>query len=191
MELLTKVVFLDRDGVINRDSPDYIKDWSEFEFIPGSIEAIRDLTRNGFVSILVTNQSALARRFITRQKFEYVHAMMCKAIAAGGGKITDIFFCPHLPDAGCDCRKPRPGLIIQAQRKYNIDLTQALMIGDSAKDIACARNAGCGHAILVKTNKNLGDEKDLEAQRIIADYVAKDLADAARWIIQFHCEGEF
>jgi D-glycero-D-manno-heptose 1,7-bisphosphate phosphatase len=190
-ELLRKVVFLDRDGVINRDSPDYIKDWSEFEFIPGSIEAIRDLTQNGFVSILVTNQSALSRRLITRQKLEYVHAMMCKAIAAGGGKITDIFFCPHLPDDGCDCRKPQPGLIFQARRKYNIDLTQALMIGDSAKDIACARTAGCGHAILVKSGKDVGVEKDLKAKRVVADYVAEDLADAVRWIIQFHCDGEF
>jgi D-glycero-D-manno-heptose 1,7-bisphosphate phosphatase len=190
MELLRKVVFLDRDGVINRDSPDYIKDWSEFEFIPGSIDAIRDLTRNGFVSILITNQSALSRRLISRQKFEHVHAMMCKTIATGGGKIADIFFCPHLPEDRCDCRKPEPGLIFQARRKYNIDLAQAYMIGDSAKDIECARNAGCGRAILVKTGRDLGVEKDLNAKRIVADYVAEDLADAARWIIQLHCDDE-
>jgi D-glycero-D-manno-heptose 1,7-bisphosphate phosphatase len=190
MEILRKVVFLDRDGVINRDSTGYIKDWSEFKFIPGSIEAIRDLTRNGFDSMLITNQSALGRRLISRRNFEHIHAMMCEAIAAGGGKITDIFFCPHLPEDGCDCRKPKPGLILQARRKYNIDLTRALMIGDSTKDIECARNAGCGYAVLVKTGKDVGVEKELKAKRIVADYVAQNLAAAVRWIIQFHCKDE-
>ena len=183
MDLLRKVVFLDRDGVINRDSTDYIKSWPEFEFIAGSIEAIRDLTLNGFISIVITNQSALPRRLLSRQELEHIHRMMSKTIAAGGGKITDIFFCPHLPDDRCDCRKPKPGLILQAQRKYNIDLTQTILVGDSARDIECARNAGCGNAILIRTGKDCGVEKALKAKQIFPNYVAENLADAAQWIL--------
>ena len=183
MDFLRKVVFLDRDGVINRDSPDYIKSWPEFEFIAGSIEAIRDLTLNGFISIVITNQSALPRKLLSHQELDHIHRMMSKTIAAGGGKITDIFFCPHLPDDGCDCRKPKPGLLLQAQRKYNIDLGQTILVGDSAKDIECARNAGCGNAILIRTGKNCGVEKILKAKQIVADYVAENLADAVQWIL--------
>jgi D-glycero-D-manno-heptose 1,7-bisphosphate phosphatase len=181
--LLKKVVFLDRDGTINRDSPEYIKSWEEFEFIPGSIEAIRNLSQNGFTSIVITNQSALPRRLISRQELEHIHSMMQDTIELNGGKIADIFFCPHMPDAMCACRKPQPGLIIQAQGKYNIDLADAVMIGDHAKDIECAHGAGCGKAVLVKTGRTHGVEQALRAKHISPDHVAKNLFEAAEWII--------
>jgi D-glycero-D-manno-heptose 1,7-bisphosphate phosphatase len=181
--ILSSVVFLDRDGTINHDSPDYIKNRSEFKLIPGSIEAIRRLTLGGFTSIVITNQSALARKLISLDELDHIHAMLETAIISGGGKITDIFFCPHLPNEGCDCRKPAPGLLLQAQRKYNIDLSRSIMVGDSAKDIECARNAGCGKAVLVKTGKDDAAEDMLNAKQIAADYTAKDLFDAANWIL--------
>ena len=109
--ILRKVVFLDRDGTINHDSADYIKSRSEFKFIPGSIEAIRLLTLNGFTSIVITNQSALARKFICADELDRIHVLMKDSIASGGGKITDIFFCPHMSNDGCECRKPEPGLL--------------------------------------------------------------------------------
>src|SRR5210317_1616976 len=99
---LHNVVYLDRDGTINHDSPDYIKSRSEFKFIPGSIEAIRLLTLGGFTSIVITNQSALARRFISPGELDLIHGMMKDAIVSGGGMITDIFFCPHMPIDGCE-----------------------------------------------------------------------------------------
>ena len=181
--ILNRVVFLDRDGTINYDSPDYIKNRSEFKFIPGSIEAIRLLGVNGFTTIVITNQAALARKLISRDELEHIHAMMEIAIISGGGKITDIFFCPHLPNDGCECRKPAPGMLLQAQRKYNIDLSSSIMAGDSAKDIECARNAGCGKAVLVKTGYNDDAEELLKAKQIKADYTAKNLYDAAQWIL--------
>ena len=92
--MLKKVVFLDRDGTINRDSPDYIKNRSEFEFLPGSIEAVRELTSNGFAVIVITNQSALARNLISRRELDAIHAMMKKKIASAGGRIKDIFSAP-------------------------------------------------------------------------------------------------
>jgi D-glycero-D-manno-heptose 1,7-bisphosphate phosphatase len=183
MGLLKKVVFLDRDGTINVDSADYIKSRSEFEFIPDSIEAIRDLTANGFTAIVITNQSALARRFVSPEELDAMHAMMCREVAAAGGKITDLFFCPHLPDEGCECRKPAPGLIDQAHRKYNIDLSDSIMVGDSAKDIACGRNAGCGRTVLVKSGLGPDVEKELMKKSISVDFVAENLREAAGWII--------
>ena len=181
--ILNSVVFIDRDGTINHDSPDYIKNRSEFKIIPGSIEAIRRLTLSGFTSIVITNQSALARKLISPSELDHIHAIMKAAIISGGGEITDIFFCPHLPNEGCDCRKPAPGLLLQAQDKYNIDLPMSIMVGDSAKDIECARNAGCGKAVLVKNGKDGAAEDMLKAKQIDADYTANDLFDAANWIL--------
>ncbi|MCK4467376.1 MAG: HAD family hydrolase, partial [Desulfobacterales bacterium] len=139
-----RVVFLDRDGVINRDSPDYIKSWEEFEFFPKSIEAIKLLNLNGFTTIIITNQSVINRNMVSKEGLEHIHALMKKEIKSGGGDIKDIFYCPHVPEDGCDCRKPEPGLILQAQKKYQIDLPASTMVGDNAKDIECARRAGCG-----------------------------------------------
>jgi D-glycero-D-manno-heptose 1,7-bisphosphate phosphatase len=184
MKPLKKVVFLDRDGVINYDSPEYIKNRSEFKFIPGSIEAVTDLTRNGFTSIVISNQSALSRKLISPEELNDIHMMMKKTIASAGGRITDIFFCPHMPDDGCECRKPEPGLIFRAQRKYNINLVEAVMVGDSIKDIECARNAGCGAAVLIKSGNDLEAENALKRKRIFPDHVAQNLREAVKWIIK-------
>jgi len=183
MGLLKKVVFLDRDGTINVDSANYIKSRSEFEFISGSIEAIRDLTVNGFTAIVITNQSALARGFVSPEELDAMHAVMCREVAAAGGKITDLFFCPHLPDEGCECRKPAPGLIVQANQRYNIDLADSIMVGDSAKDIACGRNAGCGRTVLVKSGVGPDVEKELIKKSISVDFVAQNLREAVGWIL--------
>jgi D-glycero-D-manno-heptose 1,7-bisphosphate phosphatase len=183
MGLLKKVVFLDRDGTINRDSADYIKSRSEFEFIPGSIEAIRKLTEKGFTAIVITNQSALARSYVSPAELDAMHAAMCRTVAAAGGRIADVFFCPHLPDTGCECRKPAPGMIFQARQKYDIDLADAVMVGDSLKDVACGRNAGCGLVVLVKSGTDPDVEKKLKEAPFGADRVAGNLLEAVEWII--------
>ncbi|MDY6789661.1 MAG: D-glycero-beta-D-manno-heptose 1,7-bisphosphate 7-phosphatase [Thermodesulfobacteriota bacterium] len=180
---LDKVVFLDRDGVINVDRSDYIKNWSEFKFIPRSIEAIKTLTVKGFNIVVITNQSVINRRMVSQQGLDYIHTMMKNEIRAGGGLINDIFFCPHLPEDNCDCRKPKPGLIFQAQYDYSIELKDAVMVGDSAKDIECARNAGCGQAVLVKTGNGAEAEKALVKKKIYPDHVAQDLYEAVQWIV--------
>jgi D-glycero-D-manno-heptose 1,7-bisphosphate phosphatase len=177
------VVFLDRDGVINRDSPDYIKSWSEFEFLPGSLEAIKKLTKNGFVVIVITNQSVIQRKMISLKALEHIHDMMKKTVLSSGGDIKDIFFCPHVPEDECDCRKPNPGLILEAGEKHRIDLKASIMVGDSAKDIECARNAGCGTVILVKTGNGHAAEKQLKEKKIRPDVIVRDLLEAAHWII--------
>jgi D-glycero-D-manno-heptose 1,7-bisphosphate phosphatase len=181
--LLRNVVFIDRDGVINQDSPDYIKGWSEFDFISRSVEAARDLTRSGFTTIVITNQSAIARKLISPQELEYIHSKMKEAIESKGGKINGIFVCPHLPSDGCDCRKPSPGLIYQAQGKYDIDLAASVMIGDSVRDIQCALNAGCGQSILVRTGNGKDAEHILDETGLYTNYVAEDFYDAVQWLL--------
>lgn len=178
-----KVVFLDRDGVINQDSPDYIKSWSEFHFIPKSLDALAALTRHGFSIVLITNQSIIGRGMATRRTLDEIHDNMTRAVAAHGGKIHAIFFCPHTPDDNCSCRKPRPGLILQAQKEFSVNLSDCAMIGDSEKDIQTARNAGCGLAILVRTGNGNQALQTLEQKASQPDYVATDLLDAATWLI--------
>jgi D-glycero-D-manno-heptose 1,7-bisphosphate phosphatase len=177
------VVFLDRDGTINRDSPDYIKSWEEFEFLPGSLKAIERLSAGGFAVIIITNQSAVPRKFISVEQLENMHHMMKQLIETNAGEIKDIFYCPHMPYEGCDCRKPEPGLIFKARDEYHIDLTAAVMVGDSAKDIVCGHNAGCGKTVLVKTGNFAEAQQSLADKGIVPDFVAQDLLEAAKWII--------
>jgi D-glycero-D-manno-heptose 1,7-bisphosphate phosphatase len=178
-----KVVFLDRDGVINNDSPAYIKSWAEFEFIPGSLSALRRLTAAGFTLIILSNQSAVNRGILRLETLLDMHRKLQADVAAAGGCIADIFFCPHRPEEGCACRKPLPGLLRQACSRHGIDPSQTIMIGDSVKDIECARNAGCRQALLVKTGNGLSAAATLRHRGIRVTYVAEDLRDAADWIL--------
>ncbi len=182
-ELNKRVVFLDRDGVINQDSPDYIKTPEEFNFLPGSAEGISKLSKKGYDVIIITNQSVINRKMVTGKVLDEIFSKMKNGVIAEGGEINDIFFCPHTPDDKCTCRKPAPGLILNAQKKYGIDLKSSVMVGDSAKDIEAARNAGCGLAVLVKTGNGIKAESALKEKNIIPDYIAEDLFDAVNWII--------
>ncbi|MEJ2638174.1 MAG: D-glycero-beta-D-manno-heptose 1,7-bisphosphate 7-phosphatase [Desulfosarcinaceae bacterium] len=177
-----KVVFLDRDGVINRDSPDYIKNWSEFEFLSGSLAAMARLTRAGFSLMLITNQSAVARGLISRTGLGRLHQRLRAAVAEKGGQVKEIFFCPHHPDEGCRCRKPAGGMLQQAAAKYGLDLSASVLIGDSVKDIQCARAGGCGTSVLVQTGNGRSALETLIRRGQPPDYVADDLLDAAGYI---------
>lgn len=176
-------VFLDRDGVINKDSVEYIKHPSEFEFIPKSPEAVALLTQSGFKVMVISNQSMIGRNLTSKETLEAVFKKMKAGVEKAGGRITDIFYCPHVPEDNCSCRKPKPGLIFQAQKKYQVNLAESFMVGDSAKDIACARAAGCAKALLVKTGNGPAAYAELTQSHMAPDYFAEDLYDAACWII--------
>lgn len=178
-----RTIFLDRDGVINRDSSDYIKNWDEFQFLPGSLEALNSLTRQGFDLVIITNQSIINRGMVPPEVLQDTHECMLEAVARTGGRIKDIFFCPHRPDEDCPCRKPRPGLLLQAKDRYGVDLKRSVMIGDSAKDIEAGLRAGCGATILVQTGNGPEARKQLLAKQLQPSAVARDLLDAARMII--------
>ena len=172
--------------MINEDSPDYIKSWDEVRFIPRSLEAIRELTVHGCQIFIITNQSIVGRKLITRKTLLQIHERMKARIKAAGGRIQDIFCCPHTPEENCDCRKPKSGLILQARSAYSLDLRQAVMVGDNAKDILCAKAAGCRYALLVKTGNGEAAQKTLCQENIACDYVAQDLYDAVQWILNFN-----
>ena len=180
---IKKVVFLDRDGVINRDSPDYIRSWAEFEFLPGSLKALRMLSEAGYCLIVITNQSMIRRGMVPLSVLEDMHRRMKAAVIEAGGRIFDIFFCPHRPDENCDCRKPKPGMIEQACRRHGIVPAAGVMVGDNAKDILCGRNAGCAATVLVRTGNAARAEKELADRKVRPDAVVDDLLAAAHFIL--------
>jgi D-glycero-D-manno-heptose 1,7-bisphosphate phosphatase len=146
-------IFVDRDGVINEDSDAFIKTLTEWQPIPGSIEALAKLSQH-FQVIVITNQSGIARGLLTQETLAAMHAQLKEKVASLGGKITDIFYCPHGPDDGCDCRKPKPGLLLQAQQRYAIDLAKSWCVGDSYRDLEAGLAVGSKVA-LVRTGKGL------------------------------------
>lgn len=150
-------LLVDRDGVINADSPNYIRSLDDWSPIAGSIEALARISRAGWLVGVCTNQSGLARGLLTRDDLQAIHDELCARVAALGGRIDGIFVCPHAPDADCDCRKPRPGLLQQAAQTLGFPLAGTPMIGDSARDLAAARAAGA-QPVLVRTGHGLHTE---------------------------------
>ncbi len=150
-----KVIFLDRDGVINKKPPkaDYVKNWNEFEILSGSIEAISILIKNGYDIYIISNQAGIARGMMTTDDLNEIHENMVNRIEKNGGKILGIYYCPHGWDEGCECRKPKPGMFFQAAREHHIDLTKAVFIGDDERDVE-AGEAARVKTILVTPNKS-------------------------------------
>ncbi|MCK9530896.1 MAG: D-glycero-beta-D-manno-heptose 1,7-bisphosphate 7-phosphatase [Gammaproteobacteria bacterium] len=166
-----KLVILDRDGVINEDSDDYIKSAEEFHFIPGSLEAIARLNQAGYRVAVATNQSGLARGYFDLDTLNTMHGKLRQALAALGGHIELIAFCPHGPDDGCDCRKPLPGLLREIGERLGISVAGVPVIGDTLRDVEAARAVGAS-PILVRTGKGertLTNNKGLEGVAVYAD----------------------
>jgi D-glycero-D-manno-heptose 1,7-bisphosphate phosphatase len=171
-----KLIILDRDGVINEDSDAYIKSPEEWIPIPGSLEAIARLTRAGYRVAVATNQSGLARGLFDMDTLQRIHDKMRRAVAAAGGEIAAIFFCPHGPDEACACRKPQPGLLWEIAAHFNMDLGGVPAVGDSLRDIQAAQAVGA-KPILVRTGKGESTLKRGEGLAGLAIYA--DLAAAA------------
>lgn len=148
------LIILDRDGVINYDSEDFIKSPAEWVAIPGSLEAIARLNRAGYRVVVASNQSGLARGFFDTQILEQIHAKMRRELTQVGGVIEAIFFCPHGPEDNCHCRKPRPGLLREIARQLQCDLTGVPAVGDSLRDLHAALAVGA-RPMLVRTGKDL------------------------------------
>jgi histidinol-phosphate phosphatase family protein len=138
-----RVIFLDRDGVINYNRHDYVKSWDEFVFIPTAKEAINKINRSEFMLIIITNQSPIGRGIFTTETLDNIHRKMLHELAEAGCTIDAIYYCPHKPDDGCSCRKPKSGLILRAAADFGIDLTCSWMIGDSDGDVKAGEGAGC------------------------------------------------
>jgi len=140
---MNKILILDRDGVINHDPEGYISHPDDWHPIEGSLSAIATLNRLGWHVFVVTNQSGIGRGYYDLESLAKIHEKMLQELAAVGGHIEEIFFCPHHPDANCVCRKPQPGLIFAIQKKFDLKLHEAFFVGDKLSDIEAAKAAGC------------------------------------------------
>ncbi|OIQ00846.1 MAG: histidinol phosphate phosphatase [Zetaproteobacteria bacterium CG2_30_46_52] len=145
-----KLVLLDRDGVINFDSPDYILSPDQWQPIPGSLEAIALLKDAGLFVAICSNQSGLGRGMMSQDMFEAIQNKMVAATQTAGGSFDVISYCPHNPEAGCDCRKPKAGLLLQVLRELGVNPDEAVMVGDSLRDVQAAIAAGVS-AVLVSS----------------------------------------
>ena len=140
---MQKILFLDRDGTINRASDQFVKSPEEWQPLPGALEAIGRLNHAGYHVVLATNQSGLGRGLFDVAALNSVHETMGRALAAHGGRLDAVFYCPHTPDEGCHCRKPEPGLLLQIAQRYGVSLAGVPYIGDSLRDMQAAVAAGC------------------------------------------------
>jgi D-glycero-D-manno-heptose 1,7-bisphosphate phosphatase len=159
----TPTVILDRDGVLNRRPPraEYVRRWEEFEWLPGALQALALLTRAGYRVIVVSNQAGIARGAMSDGDLDAIHARMRSDVDAAGGRIDAIYHCPHGWDDGCECRKPRPGMLFQAQRDFSLDLTRTTFIGDDDRDAEAAEAAGCPWALVTDDRPLLRLVRDL------------------------------
>jgi D-glycero-D-manno-heptose 1,7-bisphosphate phosphatase len=150
-------VLLDRDGVINRRRVDHVKTWSEFEFLPGVLQALAVLHAMETRVVVITNQGAVGRGLLSAPDLDRIHARMARAVRAAGGQLDGIYACPHAPNEGCTCRKPAPTLFYRASADLGIRLNGSIFVGDSPSDVQAARAAGC-RPVLIDDNKVAVDQ---------------------------------
>lgn len=182
-----KLVILDRDGTINADSDDFVKSPDEWQPLPGALEAIARLNHAGFHVVIASNQSGLGRGLFDVASLNAMHAKMHKMLSAHGGRIDAVFYCPHSPDEGCNCRKPLPGLFEQIADRFGLSLQGAPVVGDGLRDLQAGVAAGC-EPHLVLTGKGAA----LRGRPLPASYppgtrVHEDLGAFAEWLIQARC----
>lgn len=177
-----KAVFLDRDGVVNEENG-YITKWEQFEFIPGSKEAIALLSRKGYKVFVVTNQSGIARGMLSENDLLDIHKNMVGEIETAGGRIDEIYYCGHHPEDLCGCRKPNIAMLQKAAKEHKIDLSKSYMIGDKARDIEAGKRAGC-RTVLVRTGHGMNYDGPKP------DFVAADLLEAVKIILGNEADSE-
>lgn len=177
-------VFMDRDGTITEEMG-YLKEPGKLRFIPRSAEAIRLLNERGILAIVVSNQSGVARGYFSEETVKKIHSKLKRLLKKEGAYLDEIYYCPHHPEFGpskyrkdCNCRKPKPGMLLKAARRFNLDLKKCYVIGDKVEDIELARNVGA-RGILVLTGYGRRSSK-----RIKPDYIAKNLYQAVEWILK-------
>lgn len=174
------VVFLDRDGVINRNRDDYVRRVEEFEFLPGALDALSKLRSAGCTVVVISNQAGVGRGLIEPEELEKINRTMVDEVERHGGKIAAVYYCVHRKDEGCACRKPQPGLFHKASQDLNLELKGSYFIGDSESDVQAGHRAGC-RTVVVLTGKST--KADIESWTSKPDLVAADLPSAVDMIL--------
>jgi len=171
-------IFLDRDGVLIENIAGYVRSWSDVRPYPSAIAALTRLRHLPYPVLIVTNQSVVGRGLISSAEAEAMNARLVETIRAGGGRIDGVFMCPHAPEDGCACRKPRPGLLLQARDELDLNLAESLLVGDALEDIQAAQAAGVGRAALVRTGRGATQEAEIARLSWRGVSVFADLAEA-------------
>ncbi|NTU56744.1 MAG: HAD family hydrolase [Anaerolineales bacterium] len=176
-------IFLDRDGVLIENRAEYVRDWSQVSIYPEAIRALSNSKLKNHKIVIVTNQSAVGRGIISLETAEEINDRLVHLIRDQGSRVDGVYLCPHGPDDGCDCRKPRPGLLLRAARELSLDLKRSWMIGDAWSDVQAGQSAGVQGTILLKTGRG-ADQLSLPRPADIGEFlVCEDLPQALKIIL--------
>ncbi|GAB4532455.1 MAG: D-glycero-beta-D-manno-heptose 1,7-bisphosphate 7-phosphatase [Anaerolineales bacterium] len=172
---LRPAIFLDRDGVIIENRASYVRTWEDVVFYERALEALRHLRNSPYALVIVTNQSAVGRGILTLAQAEDINHKVVAHIRAAGGRVDAAYLCPHAPDEGCACRKPQPGMLLQAARDLCLDLSRSWMVGDALTDIQAGHAAGVAHIVLVRTGRGDTQRRLPQAQTLDGYLLVDDL----------------
>lgn len=159
-------LFLDRDGVIIENRDQYVRSWDDVAFLPGALDALAALRQSRYALVIVTNQSVVGRGIITLAEADAINRRLVAEIEKNGGRVDGVFVCPHAPAIACDCRKPRPGLLLQAAAALDLELSESVMVGDAISDLLAGQNAGIRRTFLVRTGRGAAQALLPEAAEI-------------------------
>ena len=179
---MEKLVFLDRDGVINKDPMGgYVTSWGKFHFIPGAIEGITRLTQNNFKIFVISNQAGVGKGIYSQKTLNKITQNMLKVIKRSGGRIDGVYYCPHKDEDNCNCRKPKTGLFFEAVKGLDVDFKDTYLIGDSEGDIQAGEKIGSRNILVLSGKTNLEDKDTWQIQ---PDFVAQNLLEATNLILR-------
>jgi len=179
-----KYLLIDRDGVINKDpggwtKTNYVTEWKDFHFVPGTLEALKILKEKGVKVIVASNQGGVNKGLYTQEQLNRVNELMLKEIRKSGGEVEEVNYCIHKDEDNCSCRKPKPGMLEVAAKKYGIELKSTYFIGDDKKDILAGRKAGCKTVLVLSGKSSRESIKDWTEK---PDHIFENLLEAVNWL---------
>ncbi len=175
-------IFLDRDGVIIENRADYILSWDDVEVFDFSVQALANCADSEYLFVIVTNQSPVGRGLLALEDAQSINNRVVQIVRENGGRIDGAYICPHAPIDACDCRKPNPGMLLQAAAEHDIDLNQSIMIGDALSDLEAGKRAGVAHCLMLLTGRGAEQAKLPEAESYKDVLKFKNLPEALNWI---------
>jgi D-glycero-D-manno-heptose 1,7-bisphosphate phosphatase len=182
---MNMAIFLDRDGVIIENRSKYVRSWADVEFIPGALSALARLNESPYKILIITNQAGIGHGIFSRAEVDEINEQLTLVIRSANGRVDGIYVCPHKPENGCNCRKPKPGMILDAAQDFNIDLKQSILIGDNLSDIQAGYAAGVGQVVLVRTGLGLESAPKLQTAGLSEVRIYNDLGQALADLVKF------
>jgi D-glycero-D-manno-heptose 1,7-bisphosphate phosphatase len=184
-EATPEAVFLDRDGVINENRPDHVKSWEEFRFLPGTLNALARLFGAGLRTFVISNQAVINQGIVPRARVDELNEQMIREVERFGGHVNEVAYCPHTAAEGCECRKPRPGLLTSLAGRHGVNLTRSVIVGDAMSDVEAGLAAGC-RVVLVLTGRGRDQLLQATTKHLSGPgglIVRRDLSAAVDWVL--------